>query len=85
MAETPAEILEQIEAKREQLGQSITQLESYVKDKTDVRQHFKKNPWPFVGGAALGGLFLAALLMPNSSRKRGFKEGHRSSDRYPLH
>jgi hypothetical protein len=70
MAETPNEILRQIETKREQLGQDITRLESYVREKTDVRKYYERNPWPFVGGAALGGMFLAMIFMPDARRPR---------------
>lgn len=70
MAETSDEILEHIESKRNQLGQSIDQLESYVRDKTDVRAHFGRKPWAFIGGAALGGLLLASMILPNGGKRR---------------
>ena len=69
MAETPDEILKDIETKRAQLGQNITQLESYVREKTDVRKYYERSPWSFMGGAALGGLMLAMMLMPDGRRR----------------
>ncbi len=70
MAETPDEILKQIEAKRERLSHSIDELESYVREKADVKVHFLKNPWAFLGGAALTGLLLAFLVSPGSDHQR---------------
>ena len=69
MAETPNEILEQIEAKRDRLGQNIDELESYVRDKADVKVHFNRKPWAFVGGAAVAGLLLSKILMPSRPRQ----------------
>ncbi len=62
MAETADEILEQIEVKRNRLGQNIDELESYVREKTDVKAHFDRKPWIFLGGAAVVGLLVARMF-----------------------
>lgn len=70
MAETSDQILEQIEHQRERLGANIDQLESYVKEKTDVRVYYTRSPWAFIGGAVLGGLMFAAMILPDSSSRK---------------
>jgi hypothetical protein len=69
MAEAPDKILEHIDAERDRLSHNIDELESYVREKADVRVYYARTPWYFVGGAALGGMLLAIMLLPNGSRR----------------
>lgn len=68
MAETTDQILKDIAKQRRRLGQNITELESYVREKTDVRNYYEDRPWMFLGGAALGGLMLARLVLGSTRR-----------------
>ncbi len=70
MAETTDKILNHIDHEREQLGRNIDQLESYVREKTDVRGYFVRKPWAFVGGAAVAGLLLAMMAGGDSGDRR---------------
>jgi hypothetical protein len=69
MAETSDQILEQIEHERSRLGKSIDELEMYVREKMDLRAHFLRKPWAFLAGAAVSGLVLATMLLPNGSQR----------------
>jgi ElaB/YqjD/DUF883 family membrane-anchored ribosome-binding protein len=68
MAETADQIIEHIEAQRDRLGTNINELEAYVREKTDVRQHYSKKPWTFLGGAAVAGLLFAVMIIPNGRK-----------------
>jgi hypothetical protein len=70
MAEAPDKILEHIDAERERLSQNIDELESYVREKANVRVYYWRKPWYFVGGAAFGGMLLALIMLPNGDRRR---------------
>lgn len=72
MAETSDEILEQIESKRHRLGENINELESYVREKTDLKGYYSRKPWAFLGGALVGGLLFAAMILPNGSKRRSY-------------
>lgn len=62
MAEATDQILNHIEEEREQLGRNIDRLEAYVREKTDIRGYYRRQPWAFAGGAAVAGLLLAMML-----------------------
>jgi hypothetical protein len=68
--------VDQIEAKidhaRERLGSNLHELESRVEAFTDWREHYRARPLAFLGAAAIGGLFAAAV----------FRNGPRSDGRY---
>jgi hypothetical protein len=70
MAETSDEIVEHIESRRDRLGDNINELEAYVREKADLRGHYVKRPWAFLGSAALGGLLLASMILPDGSGRR---------------
>ncbi len=69
MAETTDEILNEIQGQRERLGQNISELESYVREKTDFRTYYHQRPWAFLGGAAFGGLLLARLIFSGGNER----------------
>lgn len=69
MAETSDQIVKEIEIGRERLAAKIDELELYVREKTDVRAHFERKPWAFLGGAVLSGLMLSMMLL-GGGRKR---------------
>lgn len=70
MAETSDEIVERIEAQRDRLSQNIDELESYVREKADIRVYFNRNPWAFMGGAAAAGLLLSKVILGNGKKHR---------------
>jgi hypothetical protein len=69
MAETTDQILGEIASQRKCLGESISDLESYVREKTDVRAYYERNPWAFLGGAAFGGILLARMIFGGLTRR----------------
>lgn len=80
MAETTDQILNEIAGQRERLGRNISALESYVREKTDVRNYYEQRPWAFLGGAAVGGLLLARMFLGGSrSNRRNCYESNRRS------
>ena len=64
MAETAEQILHEIETRRESLGASLDTLESRVKQQTDWRTHFARNPAPILYGALGAGVLLGLWLVP---------------------
>jgi hypothetical protein len=58
MGETADQIRIGIEQVRDRLGEDLNTLEDRVKEETNWRVHFRRNPWAFVG--AVGGLALLA-------------------------
>lgn len=74
MAETSDQIVEHIESQRDRLGQNINELEAYVREKTDLRNHYSRKPWAFLGGAALAGLLLASMILPDGRGRRRHKQ-----------
>ena len=64
MGETSDEIMQQIEQTRAALGANLQALEHKVRQTTDWRQHFRKNPLPLLGLAFAAGLLLAMVGMP---------------------
>ena len=63
-----------IEARREQLGRNLDELETRVKSVFDWRHQFDRNPWLIMGMAFGGGLALTSL----AGRSRGY-----AGNRYP--
>lgn len=68
MDENPNQIVDQIHAQREQLGEHLSELESKVQDATDWRTHYRQHPYWFVGAAFGGGLLLSGMLNGSSRR-----------------
>lgn len=70
MAQTSDEIVREIELERERLAGKIDELESYVREKADVRAYYERKPWAFVGGAALSGVLLAMMMLSGNGRRQ---------------
>lgn len=68
MDETAHKIEAHIDRTRERLGSNIRELEHKVDAATDWREQFRARPHLFLGGAIAGGVLLAAVLRPSSSR-----------------
>jgi hypothetical protein len=62
MGEEPDQIERHIDATRGQLGENLAELERKVKNATDWRLHFHRNPFPMMGAAFAGGLLLALMM-----------------------
>jgi ElaB/YqjD/DUF883 family membrane-anchored ribosome-binding protein len=60
MAETTEQIRIRIEQTRDRLGEDLNALEYRVKQETDWRFYYSRNPWAFVG-AAYGLALLAGI------------------------
>lgn len=60
------QIVKDLEDKRERLGQNLEELETKVRDATNWRTYFNRNPWPILAAALTGGLFLSALFFPRA-------------------
>ena len=67
MDEKPDQIIDHIEAKRHELGRNLSELESRVRETTDWRTHYERNPM-LVLGAALGGGILLGTMVGGGSR-----------------
>jgi ElaB/YqjD/DUF883 family membrane-anchored ribosome-binding protein len=62
------QIIKDIETKREKLGENLAELETKVRDATDWRTYYNRNPWIILGAAVAGGLFISALIVPSKRR-----------------
>jgi len=77
MVQETRRIMEHIETEREQLGDNLDEIESRIKDATDPRAWFERNPLLILGAAAAGGLVLGLLCTSKSSEdtfSSGFSE-----------
>jgi hypothetical protein len=83
MGQTTHQIEDHIESTRDALGSNLHELEQRVKSVTDWKQQFKKRPLTMVGAAFGGGVFLAAMLGGQKSRRRNYGSGAVDSDGHP--
>lgn len=70
MAETSDQIVEEIQIQRERLSKHVNELESYVREKADLRGYYARSPWKFIGGAAAAGLLFAFSMSSGRSKRR---------------
>jgi hypothetical protein len=75
----------EIEGARDALGESLSEAQDKVREVVDWRTHFRRNPLPFLAGAAAVG-YAASMLMNGKHRTEaaGFIEGAGSSARHAL-
>jgi hypothetical protein len=69
MGQRSDEIAREIDRTRGELANNLQELESRVKDATDWRQQFRKNPLAIMGIAFGGGLLLSRLIGGGSHRR----------------
>lgn len=62
MDERPDQIIDHIQAQRDQLGRNLDELEDKVRKSTDWRTYYDKNPMIAVGAAIGGGLLLGTMV-----------------------
>ncbi len=58
------QIIKDIQTNRERLGDNLAELENKMRDVTNWRSYFSRNPWLAMGAAAASGLLMAAILIP---------------------
>jgi len=69
MDEKPDQILNHIEAQRDELGRNLNELETRVKETTDWRTYFDRNPMMMLGAALGGGVLLGSIVGGTASKK----------------
>lgn len=76
MDEKPDQIIEQIEARRDELGRNLSELETKVRRTADWHTYYDKNPMLILGAALGGGLLLGAVVggSRSNSRTRGIRK-----------
>jgi hypothetical protein len=62
------QIIDRIESQRDALGRNLDELEHRVKETTDWRKQFDRNPMLLMGAALGGGIMLGAMTAGNASR-----------------
>jgi hypothetical protein len=67
MVQETRRIMEHIESEREQLGENLDEIESRIKDATDPKAWFNRNPGMILGAAAVSGVVLGFLITSRSS------------------
>ena len=58
------QIVKNLEDRREKLGANLAELEVRMREATDWRTYYHRNPWIMLGAAVAGGLFASAILFP---------------------
>lgn len=82
MDEKPDQILEHIETQRSQLGSSLNELETRVRQTTDWRTHFDNNPMLVLGIAFGGGMLLGASVGGGKRGRSKYSSSKYSSPNY---
>ena len=72
MGETSNEIKQQIDHKRDALGENLDQIQRKVKDAADWRIQVQKRPFTMIGVAFGGGLLLAQMIGNGNQRRRSY-------------
>jgi len=63
MDQRTTEIVKEINEQRQQLADSIGELEGHVRAAVDWRRYFAKTPWLITGAALAGGFLLSGLFI----------------------
>ena len=82
MDEKPDQIMNHIETQRSQLGRNLNELESRVKQSTDWRVQFDRNPMMMMGVALGGGLLLGSIVTGKKKSRRSSWSSSSSSSPY---
>jgi len=70
VGETSGQIAQEIEQTRARLGSNLQELETRVKEATDWRKQFRKNPLPMLGIAFGGGILLSTVVGGRRKQRR---------------
>ncbi len=79
MGPTVDQIEANIDRAREKLGSNLHELERRVDAITDWREHYRARPLAFLGAAAVGGLFAAAIFRHGSRDGRYYTPASHSN------
>jgi Protein of unknown function (DUF3618) len=79
MGPTVNQIEANIDRAREKLGSNLHELERRVDAITDWREHYRARPLVFLGAAAVGGLFAAAMFRNGSRSGRYYTPAGQSN------
>jgi len=83
MDERPDQIIGHIEAQRDQLGRNLNELETRVRQSTDWRTYYDRNPMLMMGAALGGGLLLGSMVgSKTGERKHRYSGKSRSKSSY---
>jgi hypothetical protein len=75
MDEKPDQIIEHIDAQREQLGRNLNELETRVRQSTNWRTYFDRNPMLVLSAALGGGVLLGSLVGPSRRSSHRLRSG----------
>ena len=81
MDEKPDQIIGHIEAQREELGRNLNELETRVRQTTDWRTYYDRNPMMMLGAALGGGVLLGSLVANKRNHGRVRSVGSASNRR----
>jgi len=79
MDEKPDQIIGHIEAQRHELGRNLNELETRVRQTTDWRTYYDRNPMLMMGAALGGGLLVGSMIGSKSSGRSSSYSRKKSS------
>ena len=56
------QIIKDLEHQRERLSENMAELQTKVRDVTNWRTYYSRNPWVMIGAALTGGLLISAMF-----------------------
>lgn len=63
------QIVRTIQDKRDQLSDNLAALETRMREATNWRTYYNRNPWLMLGAAMVGGILAAAVVTPARRRR----------------